>query len=81
MQHPKYKADELFGKYLPLVDCGNNIHTTKVQKENAKQCALIAVKEVISQWEYIHTHIADLGGKLNPNLKYWNEVENELEAM
>ena len=45
---------------------------------NAKQCALICVDEVIDQWEYIDTYISDFGGKLNPNLKYWLEVKQEL---
>lgn len=47
----------------------------------AIECALIAVNEIIEQWEYIDTHIADDGGKLNPNLKYWLEVKQEIEKL
>ena len=47
-------------------------------RKNAKQCALIAVDEIIDQWEYIYVHIADGMGELNPNLKYWYEVIDEL---
>ena len=69
-------------KALELVDkCNNQLQkdmTCIVYVENAKQCALICVNEVIDQWEYIDTYISDLGGKLNPNLKYWLEVKEEL---
>ena len=69
-------------KVLELVDKYNN----QLQKdmacivyvENAKQCALICIEEIISQWEYIDTYLADLRGELNPNLKYWYEVKKEL---
>ena len=43
-----------------------------------KDYALIAVDEIIDQWEYIYAHIADGMGELNPNLKYWYEVKHEL---
>lgn len=49
METPKEKAKELVEKYLPLVDCGDNRHTSKAQKQNAKQCALIAIDEMIEQ--------------------------------
>ncbi|MDV3749753.1 hypothetical protein CMU21_18140, partial [Elizabethkingia anophelis] len=37
----------------------------------AVDCAIISADEIISQWEYIDTYLADLNGELNPNLKYW----------
>ena len=46
--------------------------------DNARLSALIAVDEIIEQWEYIYVHIADGMGELNPNLKYWYEVKHEL---
>ena len=45
----------------------------------AKDICLYICKEVVEQWEYVDTHLADLGGELNPNLKYWNEVKTILE--
>lgn len=48
---------------------------------NAKKCALIAVDEIIIQWEYIDTYLSDLGGELNPNLKYWYNVKQEIEKL
>jgi hypothetical protein len=47
-------------------------------REIAIQHALIAVDEVIEQWQYIHTYIANGMGELSPNLKYWYEVKHEL---
>lgn len=48
---------------------------------NAKLCALIAANEVIQQWEYVDTYLADLKGELNPNLKYWYNVKQEIEKL
>ena len=67
---PKEKASELFVKYYAYRS--NTV---------AKLMAEICVEEVIGQWEYIDTYLADLGGQFNPNLKYWYEVKKELEAM
>ena len=44
----------------------------------AKKCALIAVDEVIEQWQYIHSYIANGMGELSPNLRYWEEVKQEI---
>lgn len=71
---PKEKAIEIYNKFRNE----NSVMTSNIR---AKKQALICVKEVIQQWEYIDTYIADLGGQLNPNLKYWIEVESELEAL
>jgi hypothetical protein len=47
----------------------------------ATQCAVTAVSEIIEQWEYIDAYIANGMGELNPNLKYWYEVKQELEKL
>lgn len=75
---PKEKAIELYEKFyyqLPttLID--------KVQDCTAQECALIAVDEIIIQWEYIDTYLSDLNGELNPNLKYWYDVKQEIEKL
>ena len=49
--------------------------------DQVKQCALICVEEIIGQWEYIDTYLADLNGELDPNLKYWYNVKKELEKL
>ena len=72
---PKEKAEELVDKMRDEIPCHCD------DWEQAKQCALIAVDEVIDQWEYIYVHIADGMGELNPNLKYWKEVKREIENL
>jgi hypothetical protein len=55
--------------------------TRPINFEQAKNCALSCVDEVISQWDYIDTYLADANGELNPNLKYWMEVKQEIEKL
>jgi hypothetical protein len=75
---PKEKAKELFDKYY--IVCQE--YTEEIQCSiQAKECALIAVDEIIQQWEVIDTYIADFGGKLNQSLKYWQEVKQEIEKL
>jgi hypothetical protein len=71
------KANDLFEKMY------NEIQPDELGKEyeSAKQCAVIAVDEIIDQWEYIHAYIANGMGELNPNLKYWYEVKHEIEKL
>lgn len=40
--------------------------------------ALIAVDKIIEQWEIVDAYLADGQGELNPNLKYWLEVKDEI---
>lgn len=70
----KEKAKELVDKML-------NEQSNTEEIYDAKQCALIAVDEIILQWEYIDNYLSDLGGELNPNLKYWYEVKQEIEKL
>ncbi|MCT4153224.1 hypothetical protein HZP59_18505 [Elizabethkingia anophelis] len=69
----KDKAEELV----------NKMHKAnwKMTSYSAVSCAMVCVDEIISQWEYIDTYLADLKGDLNPNLKYWYRVKQELEKM
>lgn len=83
---PKEKAEELIEKYKPYMYCYmgsgmlSNTYDEEVVLDFAKKCTIIAVDEVIKQWEYIDTYLADLGGELNPNLKYWYQVKEDLES-
>jgi hypothetical protein len=69
---PKEKANKLTDKYFDKIGV--------LITEEAIDCALIAVDEIIEQWEYIDTYLADGRGELNPNLKYWHEVKKWIEA-
>ncbi|MDV3537925.1 hypothetical protein CMU94_02160 [Elizabethkingia anophelis] len=84
---PQKKANELVLKFLPKMYCYmgsgmlTNTYDEGVANSNAVQCAIFCVDETISQWEYIDTYLSDLNGELNPNLKYWYNVKQELLKM
>ena len=74
MMTPRKKANDLVLEMHRIENDPNHYMSI----DNAKKCALIAVQEIIDQWEYIDTYLANLNGEFNPNLHYWQEVENEL---
>ncbi len=76
---PKEKANELIEKFLSLNDIFNKPIIT--DEQDAVKCAIIAVVEIIDQWDYVDTYLANLGGEFNPNLRYWQEVKTELEKL
>lgn len=65
---PKEKAEELVIKYLRL-----NGDTEWFHKVLAKQCALIAVDEILDMVK--HTPIEDI------ETDYWEEVKQEIEKL
>jgi hypothetical protein len=72
---PKEKADELFDKYYS-VKWHNGKKVCSMSKQAAKDCALIAVDEIInthllSEKDIFGTHPVD----------YWNEVRQEIEKL
>jgi hypothetical protein len=70
---PQEKAKELIEKYEGEL-------VVRTTYGTPKGCAYIAVNEIIEQWEYIDTYLADGRGELTPNLKYWYEVKKWIEA-
>lgn len=72
---PKEKAEELLDEMF------NQIFPSYGADKIAKECALIAVNEVVDQWIVVDTYIGDGQGLINPNLKYWLEVKQELEKL
>ena len=75
----KDKAIELVEKYKPMVNgyVGSSMLTNTEYPEtilrNAKQCALIAVDEII---DYLISN--QITGTL---MTYWQEVKNEIEKL
>jgi hypothetical protein len=63
---PKEKAEELVGKYVSFAK-GKILF--QLTMESAKQCALIAVDEILGFLSY-QSHI-----------KYWQEVKQEIEKL
>jgi hypothetical protein len=79
---PKEKALDLIHSFyyaLPNNGSQEGINSTTRRYKEGVQCALIAVDEIIEQWEYIDVYLADGHGELNPNLKYWYEVKLEIQ--
>jgi len=76
---PQEKADELFWKYRPII-AGKQFVTGLVlmseAKELTKQCALIAVEEILNTLYSI-----PFGNALDNELEYWNEVKQEIEKL
>jgi hypothetical protein len=79
---PKVKAEELVDKYATyVVMWKGDINTTH---QNSKQCALIAVDELIKY----HDDLMDVVRYELPShivailpYKYWEEVKQEIEAL
>jgi len=80
---PKEKAKELVNKYLNASfnckDCDMpycDMKCTNLSVNEAKQCALIAVDEVLKtnpyEWD---------GEDLNSTIDYWDEVKKEIELL
>ena len=71
---PKEKANELIEKYLNM-DYGLIKEFIPIPKEGAKQCAFIAVDEIIKaiDWHEFET----------PNLQlyYWEKVKTEIQKL
>jgi hypothetical protein len=70
---PKEKANEIVNKYLintPIV-CGIDI---------AKQCALIAVDEIISALEEYGKTTFELQN-MESEFRWWQEVKKEIELL
>lgn len=78
---PKEKAIELVEKYMPHIAGVDRYNTTLglYDKTISKQCALIAVDEIINEchmWhggDYIEWDIK--------RFKYWQEVRKEIEKL
>jgi hypothetical protein len=76
---PKEKAIELFEKY-------DNTLTYLEYKTKSKQCALIAVDEIIKSNPHIYIERVSIGGdniynEAKINIRYWKEVKIEIEKL
>ena len=71
---PKKKAEELFYKFFLIIDDVYN--ECRMHKNEAKQCALIAVDEIIKVLNNcIYTQNEETSGY------YWQEVKKEIEKL
>ncbi len=71
---PKEKAIELYNKFY---NTSSHPHHVESRKNNAKQCALIAVDEILSDYKnYLMHENTEYKG-----LMYWQEVKQEIELL
>jgi hypothetical protein len=67
MMTPKEKAIELYNKFY---NTSSHPHHVETRQQIAKQCALIAVDEILNVIEVPSTEY-----------KYWQEVKQEIEKL
>jgi len=67
---PKEKANELFGKYYSRIEHTLSEEYSPHERFIVKQCALIAVDEILSVVWYVPVDI-----------EYWQEVKKEIENL
>ena len=86
---PKQKAQELFDKYYRLFNnfpnyqyVIENLNTIQDEKlYTTKECALIAVDEILNANPKIILKWAFIGIKEFDSINYWTEVKKEIEAL
>ena len=82
---PKQKAEELVEKFKPhshfwVHDFGRKKDYDIEQLENAVECALIAVDEIINSLETYGKESDELQNMEN-DFRYWQEVKQEIEKL
>jgi len=71
---PKEKAEELFKKMYQV----RSVSGSDITKYFAKQCALIAVDEIIDSYTNEHSYGYITSDRIIP---YWEEVKTEIEKL
>lgn len=71
---PKEKANELVDNYW-LMDKIN----PSLSKEQAKQCALVAVDEILQIFNNEWTKLDFWTEEINGTINFWKEVKKEIE--
>ena len=85
---PKEKAKELHNKFLDYSndeyhECSLEWELIKNRFNNAKQCALIAVAEIIKEVteELLDSSKNETYFMINQQFSYWQEVKSEIEKL
>ena len=73
---PKEKAIELLHKFCSTTE---GFYKSKKNIKNAKQCALIAVDEILNGYEFDSLDIEHK--RIMDNINYWDKVKQEIEAL
>lgn len=70
---PKEKAEDLYKKYLPLVQRWDDFNAISIKKDNAIKSSLIAVDEILS--------VIDRDTNYQNVYAYFLEVKQEIEKL
>jgi hypothetical protein len=73
---PKEKAKKLVDKYSTYVVMWSG--GIEVETQNVKQCALIAVNEMLEELDHLAFDDHDYG---TSKMMYWMEVKNEINKL
>jgi len=77
---PQEKAEELFNSFLKFqvltIGFENDINNEFTRRQRAKQCALIALDEVLKETKLHDKTIYEHGRTV-----YWQEVKQEIEKL
>jgi hypothetical protein len=87
---PKEKAEELINKFRPHSKYWDCFNDEPLEENHAKQCALIAVDEII--YSYPHTYDIEKDKtkdnedvtiimNVRSNIGYWQEVKEEINKL
>jgi hypothetical protein len=72
---PKEKAEELVNKYRNSI---MSFLSDNMKDQNAKQCALIAVNEMLEELDHLAFDDFDYG---TSKMMYWQEVKEEIKKL
>ena len=81
---PQEKAEELYFKYsMKGLEEIKSILNRVVRKNIAKQCAIIAVDEILKAIpnEYLDVWQGESNMVINDEIEYWEEVKQELKKL
>jgi hypothetical protein len=76
---PKEKAEQLMNKFRPHSKYWDFYNDEPLEENHAKQCALIAVDEIINNNKKIPANVDGL--HTNENSNYWQEVKKEIKKL
>ena len=79
---PKEKAKELFNQYHNLIqEIGGDIGQEILVSILAKNCALIAVDEILQTFNNEWTKLDFWTEEINGTINFWQEVEQEINNL
>ncbi len=76
----KEKAKQLFNKFMKPVD---ELHKYPMCFDTAKQCAIIAVDEILENVDYFFNELEkdNLPNKFGDEIEYWESVKYEIKKL